>query len=222
MKIAFIGDSFCGGNTDASWTNILARRLDAEVICRGRGGISIGQAYFDLIDCLADADLYFMLYTDHRRLFNSQLYPLNAVSCMDFEQRGLTGMVTHDGISLCDAELWDAGLRYFKHLYNDQYHELVHWLIIRRCDEILAHHISSNPHKRAYHFHCFPTACSVNEFASGPCCRETMLDLITRHEIGVTLGDRKDNHMTVQLNAAVAERLAELLDADVGKWFDLP
>ena len=96
----------------------------------------------------------------------------------------------------------------------------MHELIIKKCDEMLAKHISSNPHKKAYHLHCFPAECTTAEFVSGPCCRETMFDLITRH--GINLTDMNENHMSVQLNAAVAERISMLIKTDVGKWFDLP
>jgi len=220
MKVAFIGDSFCSSNRDHSWTDILAKNIGAEIICRGQGGTSIGQAYFDLMTHLYDADMYFMLYTDHRRLYNSQLYPLNTSSCFDFEKRGLQGMLSHDSNSFPDADLWNAGLSYFKYLYHQPYHELVHELIIKKCDEILAQHISSNPHKKVYHFHCFPAECTTTEFASGPCCREPLFDLITRH--GINLTDMNENHMSVQLNAAVADSISMLIKTDVGKWFDLP
>lgn len=220
MKVAFIGDSFCSGEYKHSWTDIVAKNIGAEIICRGRGGVSIGQAYFDLMGCLDDADMYFMLYTDHRRLYNKQRYPLNTSSCVDFEQRGLRGMVSHNGNCFPDVNLWDAGLQYFKYIYHQQFHELMHELIIKKCDEILAQHILSNPHKKVYHFHCFPADCTTTEFASGPCCNETMVDFITRHRIHLT--DVNENHMSVQLNAAVAEHISTLIKTDVGKWFDLP
>ena len=220
MKIAFIGDSFCSSDMAHSWTDILAKNIGADIICRGKGGMSIGQAYFDLVEYLDNADMYFMLYTDHRRLFNSQQYPLNTSSCLDFEQRGLQNMLSHDVNSFPDADLWDAGLKYFKHIYHQSYHELVHELIIKRCDEILARHILLNPHKKVYHFHCFPAECTTAEFESGPCCRETMFDLIDRH--GINIRDMNENHMSVQLNAAVAERISMLIKSDVSKWFDLP
>ena len=220
MKVAFIGDSFCSSNMDHSWTDLLAKNINAEIVCRGRGGMSIGQAYFDLIEYLDNADIFFMLYTDHRRLFNSQLYPLNTSSCFDFEQRGLKGMVSHDVNSFPDADLWDAGLKYFKYIYHQSYHELVHALIIKQCDSILARHLSANPHKKVYHFHCFPADCTTDEFTSGSCCRETLFDLITRH--GINLTEMNENHMSVQLNAAVADRMSMLIKNDAGKWFDLP
>lgn len=220
MKVAFIGDSFCSSEAKHSWLEIVANNLGAEPICRGRGGISIGQAYFDLINHLDDADIYFMLYTDSRRLFNGHLYPLNTVSCLDFEQRSLGGMITHNTSIYSDANIWDAGLKYFKYIYHEPYHELIHELIIKKCDEILTQHILLNPHKRVFHFHCFPANCTSYNFTSGPCCRETLFDLITRYRIN--LSDNYENHMTIELNSILAECICTLLNKDSGKWFDLP
>lgn len=220
MKVAFIGDSFCSGNQDYSWTTIVANNLSAEIICLGKGGMSVGQAYFDLMEHLDAADIYFMFYTDSRRLFNNQQYPLNSSSCFEFERCDLKGMKSHNGSHYPDAKIWNAGLQYFKYIYHPQYDDLVHELIVKKCDEILTEHMLSNPHKKVYHFHCFPSNLNSYKFKSGPCSVESMINFITRH--GMKLTDDTENHMSVELNAAFANNITMLMNTEIFKWFGLP
>lgn len=222
MKVAFIGDSFCKSKLPHSWTSMVAARLGARVVCHGRGGVSVGQAYFDLQEHLSDADIYFMFYTDHNRLYNPHVYPLNIASCMDYGQNGLADMVSHEPIYWPDAKIWDAGLGYFQRIYHEPYHILVHELLVQRCDHVLSQHIAAHPHKRALHFHSFPPVNGINPFASGPVARESMMDMLERHGKNMFPGDNDANHMSVELNTAMADAVMHAIDSETQVWVDLP
>jgi hypothetical protein len=220
MRIAFIGDSFCSGISDHSWTNIVSRRLGAEVICRGSGGASVMQAYVDLENNIGQADAVVCCWTDHSRLYNYQGYPLNSASCMDFRRRGLGRMVTHDTATWSDGKLWNAGAEYYTYLYDDRYHRLTHRLIVSDADRMLSEWRSAGAGRVAVHFHSFPPAGGVWAFNSGPCCREALSDMVARHGCALVAGDTKDNHMDVDLNARFSNMVVGLLLAQTAGIFD--
>ena len=220
MRIEFVGDSFCSGISDHSWTNLVSRHFNADVIKRGSGGTSVMQAYVDLDDCLDRADAVVCCWTDHARLYNYHGYPLNNASCMDFKTRGFGRMVTHDTKTWPNRALWNAAAEYYSHIYDDRFHRLVHRLILADADRMLRDWRAAKDYRRAVHFHSFPPPDGIGGFDSGPCCNEALSSIVSRHGCGMVIGDTNDNHMDKDLNERFAGMVIGLLTGTTAGLFD--
>lgn len=222
MRIAYVGDSYCAGSLPHSWTEILADKLGAEIVCRGTGGISVVQSYFDLAAHVDKADIILMCYTDHNRLYNPHRYPIMSGLVQQYTEYGMDRV---KGINMKEwprKAIWDAAVSYYKHLYDERYHLLLHDMILDRCDDLLQLHMRSNPSKKVLHFYSFRPEGQKKSFVSGPCCIESLQDMVRRHGRNTGASDGDQNHMSPGLNKALANAVYDILLDNRNQWFGLP
>ena len=190
--IGFYGDSFCADDNETSWTNILAHKLDAQVVNRGKNGHSIWTAILDFLNKPTPTYSVFC-WTSPDRLYHPK-YPANIHST--------------SGSAFFD----NAVKSYFLYLWNEQKEYLNYkWAI-----EYFNTTILQNANSKIVQCTCFDSTegspgVEVN-LSIGKIFHQSLISYS-----GYTIQDhiKKNwgpiNHMTIEKNASLSEDIYNLI-----------
>lgn len=187
MKILILGDSFAMNcEFDDSWTNILAKKLNANVEVIARGGQAFYYCYHHLQKRIHnDYDIYIILVTEPTRLYVNPKLGFTAQ---------LAATNTHDVIG-------NAANEYFNHLLNLDYVYNIHALLLDKTKEMLAN-------KKHLFFPCFNTSGIKSDF--------TLFDIVsfenkTLHKKFHNDNSFRLNHLIPENNEILAQYFYEKL-----------
>ena len=147
MKIAFCGDSFAADITDSpypTWQWLLNKEYKAEILCKGKYGISLFHSYEIMIENIEEADYLIFCITDASRLSNPFKLPITTQHAED--KNAFIDIVdnkryTHShGISNSRfdiKELQTAVKYYYKMLYDDSHMETTHRGLLREIESVV-------------------------------------------------------------------------------------
>jgi hypothetical protein len=102
MKINFCGDSFCRSDKPHSWTTLLARHLNADIIGLGKDGTAHEHA-FRTFNHKSDYTIF--CWTEPHRLYHP-VYSINMAKCEDYKD---------------SDPVYAAGHDYYKHIHDWDY-----------------------------------------------------------------------------------------------------
>jgi hypothetical protein len=113
--IGFFGDSFCAGSDENSWTDLLAYKLNANIINRGKDGSSIWSAILDFQKCVIP-DYSIFCWTNPYRLY----HPKKSAILTSIKK---------------NTNFGDAVIKYFAYLWFEEKEILNYKWILKYHDE---------------------------------------------------------------------------------------
>lgn len=192
--IGFYGDSFCADKDDQSWTNLLANKLNAKIINRGKQGHSIWTAILDYIQN-PTATYSIFCWTSPHRLYHPS-YPANVHS--------------KSGNDFFD----NAVKSYFLYLWNEQKEILNYkWTIEYFNEKILKESKSKIIQCNCFSNKDYGSDILIN-FNAGKVFHLPLLEFS-----GLTLQDHIQktpgliNHMSIEKNINLSEEMFSLTNA---------
>jgi len=211
LKIAFIGDSFCGDinrffadsdpadgtslgwqptNAFLGWPEIVARHFDAEVICKGRPGMAAFYAYIDLLNVINEADYIVMCITDPARLPNRLNLPISYGATINRRNKDLlvSELVKYHGVFEFQAKkiaktVIETAKNYWEYFYYEEYDKFIYASIVKQIDELLV-----NNKKKCIWFFVTTSPVQIYSGPVGSCPLDKLhiYDLLTTGKIADT------------------------------------
>tara|TARA_Y100001937_G_C7091484_1_gene317968 strand:+ start:288 stop:902 length:615 start_codon:yes stop_codon:yes gene_type:complete len=138
MKIAYIGDSFCGEQAGDGWCYIVSKHYGATSIplCQdGSNEYAILQRFKKLLSTKIIPDLIIFCHTDPYRLPNNQDLPLGSRCAKPPEKL---------------TPIWQTAFDYYDHVINHGYHELSHRAVVGEILRLVEHHKLNVLHLRSF------------------------------------------------------------------------
>jgi len=194
--IGYFGDSFCADRTEHSWTNILADKLGADIVNRGKAGSSIWTAILDfhnLRNAQELPDVCIFCWTNPHRLYHPTKY-LNLSTLPE------------------DSNLADAVRKYFTHLWFNNKEFLNYKYVLEYFDQNLLNDIECVQ----YQVFSFLPADANNDFEIN-LHNNFIKDFSLLNFSGFTLedhcksihDDKLINHMSIEKNIELAKYFYE-------------
>ena len=189
--IQFCGDSFCADTDATAWTTILAKKLGAVLIGKGRGGT----AYENIFNTFnSNATYSVFCWTDAHRLYvQTENYDINYATALANRKKSL-----HHA----------AALAYFKFINHTEYN------LKRQFRELFwfDHDTLSKSNTKAIHLFCFK---NTYTFAHGFTFQKPIVDMFQHehqlHDVNKNATYVEDasfvNHLTHQDNKLLAEKV---------------
>jgi|TARA_R110000782_G_scaffold121831_1_gene212987 hypothetical protein len=195
-SIGFFGDSFCAGNRDDSWCNILAEKLGADrPRWFGKSGASIWSVFFkynDLIKKGKVPDISIFCWTEPYRLHH--------------EKHTLTLNVEPDPEA--DPNMYKALDDYWIHLQHQYKDEMSYEYALKYYDRHVLSKVKSQV-VQTWSFKPFETADRPQGFQleTGTFIDESMFEFSKSAGVKDGWGIGTINHMTVEQNQQWADRV---------------
>ena len=194
--IGYFGDSFCANTTRHSWTDILANKLDAKIVNRGKNGSSIWTAILDfenLKNLKKLPDICIFCWTNPHRLYHpSKPLTLNSLHA--------------------NSNLEDAVRKYFGHLWFNEKEFLNYRYVLEHFDKEILKDVKC----KQYQIFSFSPKDANNNFEVN-LQNNFINDFSLLNFSGLTLEDHYDNdlqntlinHMSIEKNIDLANYFYE-------------
>jgi hypothetical protein len=227
MKIAFVGDSYCADQkTDTwsqqSWLDLVLKKYNAEMICKGQGGTALFHAYEDLLGIVDEADYIIFCITAYSRLPNRFGIPIDthwlALNLWDFKKYFLKFHNGSEVLGNHHEKAIKAGELYYKDLISFKFHQVAQKGILMQMDELMI-----EKKKKCIWFPCFDNDLSMQEYIpkSGPIASCTLSEIAIAEYSGgleefITMEqfNHRHNHFNLKNNQNMANLIINIIDKD--------
>jgi hypothetical protein len=245
MKIAFVGDSYCADYSQQqhdSWLDLVLKEYNADIVCKGRGGIAQFHAYEDLLGIVDEADYIIFCITTYSRLPNRHGIPIdpswlepngwNFKKLLDLNPVDINKL--NRGNSILDNRAPEpigvehkkaikAGELYYKDLMSLDFHRVAQKGILMQMDELMI-----EKKKKCIWFPCFEDELSMQSYIpkSGPIANydlstissQEMIDSVyERKRIDNLIkqgNDGRFNHFNLENNKNMAKLIINIIETN--------